>query len=136
MIIINMAAFRGERADAKDAIRDLLAPYLHEQDHTHRYGIVLASHDAEEGYELEQFEAPCPVSDPAGNIHAVVHALRAAADATESGHADLLEAHPAPTQCDGVGPNELLCQMTMGHDGMHSDGVEQWPADSSTPAGE
>ena len=99
MIMINLSSFTGGRDAQEAAVRRFLLPLLQPSErepHAHPYAIILADLDTGTGYQLQAFEAPCAVSDDAGNIRAVVAALRETADELEAGHADILaEDEPA-----------------------------------------
>lgn len=107
--MINISAIPGSHDAKYRTVRDLLRPLLAPEaadDHTHHYAIALVSPAAGEAYDLHAFEAPCPIENAAGNIRAVIAALREAADQVEAGHADLLEPAAEPekleTEAHGV----------------------------------
>lgn len=94
MIFIDMTSFPGSRDESRKIVQSLLAPYLKPEDkapHNHQYAIALLDLEGQAAVELHTFEAPCVVSDEAGNIRGVITALREAASDIESGHADILE---------------------------------------------
>lgn len=101
--MINVNAFPGDRGEQLAAARAFLGLPDH-HGHVHPYGIVLADKTAQAGYELHEFEAPCPERDMPGNLRAVIAALREAADGLEAGHADLL----TEATEDGMMPAHVL----------------------------
>jgi hypothetical protein len=134
MITINLGSFP-EGTDIGKVLGDLLSPFTaHKDGHTHTYAIVLVDKDTGHGYELNQFEAPCAVTDDRANMATIIAALRDTADQLADAHADMLT--PAPAQCEDVGPNGWVCQMSTSHDGPHSDGSTRWEHGTTEPATE
>lgn len=125
-----MAQFRHGRTEdeAQAAVRRPLFPYLQpteDEAHTHPYALCLVDQENGGGVELTAFEAPCPNGDAANHVRILVATLRELADEVTAAHADILDPDPAPThQCEVVNPdNEVLCQMSAGHEGAHHDGT-------------
>lgn len=102
-ILVDMSAFRIPEHIAREWLRDMLNPDA-DRGHSHQWAIVLLDIESGNGFELHQFESPCPASNKRAHLATVIAALRDTADELADAHADILQ--PATDDDPVVDENE------------------------------